>query len=113
MVYALATREELARTPGVFADSVAGALNTHSLFRVRNFTIVETDPGPGQQTQADYDLAVALLADTDAHLRPAMRLILHSAEQAALKDVTALTDAEVQTMVETIWPFLLKVSGVE
>lgn len=105
MAYALATREELARTPGIFADTVAGALNTHSLFRVRSLTV------PAQQTQADYDLAVAILADTDAHMRPAMRMILHAAEQAQLADVTALTDAEVQTMVETIWPFLRAVSG--
>lgn len=105
MAYALATREELARTPGLFADTVAGALNTHSLFRVRNLTV------PAQQSQADMDLAVAILADTDAYMRPTMRMILHAAEQAQLADVSALTDAQVITMVETIWPFLLQVTG--
>jgi hypothetical protein len=105
MVYALATREEIARTPGLFADTVAGALNTHALFRVRHLAV------PAQQTQADYDLATAILADTDKVLRPAMRMILHSAEQAGLEDVTSLTDQQMVTMVETVWPFLVKVVG--
>lgn len=60
MSYAFATREQIARTPSLFADTVAGALNTHALYRVRNLPVGE---GGGTQTQADYDLAVSILAD--------------------------------------------------
>lgn len=105
MAYSFATREELTRDPGLFSHTVAGALNTHALFRVRNLSV------PGQQTEADLALAVKVLANTDDVIRPALRLILHSAEQSELEDVTALTDQQVQTMVETIWPYLVQVVG--
>lgn len=105
MAYKLATREELTRTPGTFADTVAGALNTHALFRVRNLAV------PEGQSAADMALALKILKDTDAVLRPTLRMILHSAEQAGLEDVTALTDEQVLTMLETVWPFLVQVEG--
>ena len=97
-----ATREEIARTPGVFADTVAGALNTHALWRVRN---LESDPPESRA------FALAVLADTDRYMRSTLRTILHSSEQAALEDVTSLTDAQVQSMVEELWPTLVQVHG--
>jgi hypothetical protein len=105
MAYSYATREEIARTPGLFADTVSGALNTHSLYRIRHLAV------PAQQTQGDYDLATAILADNDLAIKPAMRMILHSAEQSQLEDVTSLTDQQVVTMIETLWPFLVAVVG--
>ena len=101
----LATREDIARTPGVFADTVMGALNTHALWRARNLDV------PGGQTEDDMALALKVLADTDRFIRPFMRVILHSSEQAALEDVTALTDAQVTQMVETLWDEFVAVAA--
>lgn len=100
----LATREDIARTPGLFADTVAGALNTHSLWRVRN---LNDDPPESRA------FALAVLADTDRYLRSTMRVILHSSEQAELTDVTALTDAQVLSMIETVWSNLVAVHSPE
>lgn len=94
------TREAIARTPGVFADTVAGALNTHALYRVRNL------PGDPAESRT---FALAILANTSRYLRSGLRMILYSSEQAGLEDVTALTDNDVLTMVETIWGDLVAV----
>lgn len=106
MALSYATREEIAREPSLFTDSVAGAINTHALFRVRNLAV------PEQQAQADLDLALAILADTDRYMRATLRMVLHAAEQSALEDVTALTDAQIVGMIETLWPALVQVFGV-
>lgn len=105
MALQFAQRTDLARQPGEFADRVTGALRTHALHRQR------TIPVPGGQTQDDYDLAVALLADVDRYIRPVLGMVLHSAEQAGLEDVTSLDDLAVLTMVETLWPSLVVVAA--
>ncbi|HWV24006.1 MAG TPA: hypothetical protein VNZ58_07435 [Thermomicrobiales bacterium] len=102
----LATREDIARTPSLFSDTVMGALNVHALWRLRNLAV------PDQQSEADMALALALLADTDRYIRVVMRVILHSSEQSGLEDVTALTDADVTQMVETLWPQFVQVAMV-
>lgn len=98
----LSRRQEIAREHTPFTDSVAGALVTHALWRVRN---LESDP------PANRAFAEAVLADTDRYVLPVMRLILHSAEQAHLEDHTALTDQQVTSMVEELFPVFVAVLG--
>lgn len=99
MAYTYEQRETIALTDTVYQRRIGGAL-----WRIARYLY---DVDHSERAANEMRIILSVLADVSPYVVSAGRAVLNYPAMDALTDVTTLTDAQVQTQIEGVWPMLV------